>query len=701
MHVERVVAYWSRTFNKAERNYSVTEREALAAKEALIKFQPFIEGENILLITDHSALQWAKTYENANRRLAAWGAVFSAFEPGLEILHRPGRLHSNVDPMSRMPRAPPAHISPKPNETNPTLSLSTQTNRETTPTSRRVGERLAAATTRQQIKLREEQTPKARTQASQSGGGEQDTSVRETEDPFTEKQRWEQLHKQDIPLLHLNEEWRKAFKEGYSEDSWLKPRMEQDTAPESQNPEWYAGSRIVLDEQGMVFFRDADFKPKLYIPPRLRQTILTEAHEGPATTAHAGIAKLWLRLNERFYWPKMKKDVVRFCESCDVCQKTKDDPVAKYGKLLPHSIPTFPYQSVSMDLIAGLPWSEGANAILVVVCRLTKHAQFIPTNTGLSTENFALLFIREVVRRFGVPEEIISDRDPRWTAGFWKEVAKGLKTKMSLSSSHHPQHDGQTERMNRTLETMLRAYVVTDKTSWAQWLPVLEFSYNSNVAGSTEESPFMLLYGYQPRCTLDVLMPARGGMARMDSSVFAEDLYMRRQAARQAIAKAQLDQTRYRNAKRRHLELAQGDLVLVKPHRLEWKEAKGEGRKLVQRAIGPFEVAERIGLNTYRLKLDHRYPGSPVFNVEHLKRYVQDEENKDRTRLPDTRDYTEAAEEYVVEKLVGHRRSKKSAGWEYLVRWEGYSELYDSWLSELDLRNASRLLHDYRRTHAL
>lgn len=121
----------------------------------------------------------------------------------------------------------------------------------------------------------------------------------------------------------------------------------------------------------------------------------------------------------------------------------------------------------------------------------------------------------------------------------------------------------------------------------------------------------------------------------------------------------------------------------------------------MQRAIGPFEVAERIGLNTYRLKLDHRYPGSPVFNVEHLKRYVQDEENKDRTRLPDTRDYTEAAEEYVVEKLVGHRRSKKNAGWEYLVRWEGYSELYDSWLSELDLRNASQLLHDYRRTHAL
>jgi hypothetical protein len=88
------------------------EREALAAKEGLVKFQPFIEGEKILLITDHSALQWARTYENSNRRLAAWGAVFSAYAPGLEIIHRPGRVHLNVDPLSRLPRSPLPHISP-------------------------------------------------------------------------------------------------------------------------------------------------------------------------------------------------------------------------------------------------------------------------------------------------------------------------------------------------------------------------------------------------------------------------------------------------------------------------------------------------------------------------------------------------------------------------------------------------------------
>ena len=100
VHVERVIAYWSRTFKSAECRYSTTEREALAAKEGLVKFQPFVEGEKILLVTDHSALQWARTYENSNRRLAAWGAVFSAYAPNLEIIHRAGRIHSNVDPLS-------------------------------------------------------------------------------------------------------------------------------------------------------------------------------------------------------------------------------------------------------------------------------------------------------------------------------------------------------------------------------------------------------------------------------------------------------------------------------------------------------------------------------------------------------------------------------------------------------------------------
>ena len=99
------------------------EREALAAKEALVCFQLLIEGERVLLVTDHLALTWAKTYENANRRLAAWGLVFTAF-PEMVIIHRPGRVHSNVDLLSRLPRLP-GFISPA-REDLPNQALSTE-----------------------------------------------------------------------------------------------------------------------------------------------------------------------------------------------------------------------------------------------------------------------------------------------------------------------------------------------------------------------------------------------------------------------------------------------------------------------------------------------------------------------------------------------------------------------------------------------
>src|ERR1700759_5441031 len=106
VHVERVITYWSRILKPAERNYSPTEREALALKDGLIKFQPYIEGEKLYAITDHAALTWSKTYQNINRRLLTWGAIFSAY-PELKIVHRAGRVHSNVDPISRLRRRIP------------------------------------------------------------------------------------------------------------------------------------------------------------------------------------------------------------------------------------------------------------------------------------------------------------------------------------------------------------------------------------------------------------------------------------------------------------------------------------------------------------------------------------------------------------------------------------------------------------------
>ena len=110
--IKRVIVYWSRLFKQAEKNYTITEKEALALKEALVKFQPVIEGEEIIAITDHSALTWSRTYQNINRRLTTYGATFAGFNEKLKIVHRAGRVHSNVDPLSRLRRRIPFYDAP-------------------------------------------------------------------------------------------------------------------------------------------------------------------------------------------------------------------------------------------------------------------------------------------------------------------------------------------------------------------------------------------------------------------------------------------------------------------------------------------------------------------------------------------------------------------------------------------------------------
>lgn len=358
-----------------------------------------------------------------------------------------------------------------------------------------------------------------------------------------------------------------------------------------------------------------------------------------------------------------------------------------------------------MDFIVNLPWSEGSNAVLVVVDKFTKHANFIPTDTGLDAKGFANLFVKHIVSKYGLPENIICDRDPRWASDFWREVARLLGSSMLMSSSHHPQHDGQTEILNRHLATLLRAYIGKDKTSWAEWLHVVEFAYNSSLHSSTGYTPFYLLRGFEPRAPSDFLLLSQQGKDERshDAKEFTDNLKMHRDDARLALAKAQDEQTKYFNKGRRPVpNLKPGSRALVNPHSLEWVESKGGGKKLTERWIGPFEVMQQINPNTYRLRMGDNYKGFPVFNFDHLKPYTEsDTDFGERTLVPDSELRGLASEEYDLESIIGHRRKGKSKSLEYLVRWEGYGPQFDMWRTPLDLKNAPDLMREYNAANGL
>src|SRR5260370_12199324 len=238
------------------------------------------------------------------------------------------------------------------------------------------------------------------------------------------------------------------------------------------------------DEDGLLFFRDADWKAHLCVPHSLVMETLQEHHESTWETTHAGATHLYHHLAYQLYWPSMWKDMSQFCHTCNICQKTKPDLRGKKGLLRPHRAPQLPWDIISLNLIMGLPQLLNLDAILVVVDKVTKYAVYVPMVTMLSQEGFAALFINYIVQRFGLPLEMIADRDACWAQSFWASVARHLSLQVLLSTSHHPQHNGQTERQNQTLEIALHVYVTGSKADWVKWLPALEFAYNSTPQSS-------------------------------------------------------------------------------------------------------------------------------------------------------------------------------------------------------------------------
>src|SRR5271168_3234350 len=220
-----------------------------------------------------------------------------------------------------------------------------------------------------------------------------------------------------------------------------------------------------------------------------------------------------------------------------MCGRATHDRGTGKGFLQPLDIPMRPFDTISLDFVTGLPESQRRNAVLVIVDKLTKFAHFIPTTTMVTASDTAALIFKRVVKLFGLPRTIVGDRDPRWTSDVWKALAQLLGTRLALSTSKHPQTDGQTEVMNQHRETMLRAYVQADQKDWSSWLDTLQLAYNNSTHSSHKMTPAQLLLGYKPRMPLDYLSEEGQrrveGLPGLESRI--QELEAHRDSARDAI----------------------------------------------------------------------------------------------------------------------------------------------------------------------
>ncbi len=307
-----------------------------------------------------------------------------------------------------------------------------------------------------------------------------------------------------------------------------------------QNPENGAPQEgITLSHEGLLL-KDG----LIYIPANdeLKVEILKRCHDA-RTAGHLGQKNTLERVSRDYYWPRMRQFINEYVRTCDTCARNKTPRHRPYGPLRPLPIPTNAWRSVSMDLIVELPESKGFNAIFVCVDRLTKMSHFIPTKTDVTAAQAAQLYVQNVFRLHGLPQDIVSDRGQHFTSHFTCRLLELCEIKGNRSTAFHPQSDGQTERTNQTLEQYLRIYCDYQQDDWHDLLPFAEFVYNNTESTSTRMTPFFANYGYHPRCNLSLTAPVES--INPTAEVLVQKFRELHAALRTNLQRAQQDYKKY------------------------------------------------------------------------------------------------------------------------------------------------------------
>jgi hypothetical protein len=427
----------------------------------------------------------------------------------------------------------------------------------------------------------------------------------------------------------------------------------------------------------------------------LRTRLLREAHDS-TTAGHSGVAATKDRLSTRVHWAGLASDVHDYVVSCDSCQRNKVEQRRTAGLLRPPPVPDEPGYAINMDFVFGLPETERGNTgYLSITCRLSNWLEPAFCRDSVTAEGSAQLVFDRWVRTFGLPARIVSDRDPRFTGRFWRELWRLLDTKLDMSTAGHPQTDGKAENRQRTANTMLRHYVDFSQKNWDMQLLHAAHAINHTKSVATGLTPFEVMFRRAPRLPLDIALtpslPLHRGDPSPPSALPAVNNFLERHQyiwtrAKENALKAQADQKTHADRHRREESFAIGDEVLlsVKDLRLA-ADSSDEQRasKLTARFVGPFKVTRVINPNAYEIELPPQLRIHPVQNISKLRHYRRSPERFAPHRpQPIARPPPECIDpagdaEYEVERILAARRHGRRQ--EYLIKWLGYPNEECSW----------------------
>jgi len=194
-----------------------------------------------------------------------------------------------------------------------------------------------------------------------------------------------------------------------------------------------------------------------------KRDLMTLVHDHP-TTGHPGRDETLRQAQNHLNWKGMKAWIADYVTGCVICQQNKN--LTHWPKILLYCITTpensLPFQQVAMDLIMGLPNVKGKDAILTIVDHgCSRAALFLPCSITITGTGIAALYLKHIYPWFGLPQKVITDRDPQFTSHFRKALTTQIRAQQNISTAFHPQTDGLSEWKNQWVEQLLGANAQT------------------------------------------------------------------------------------------------------------------------------------------------------------------------------------------------------------------------------------------------
>ena len=336
-----------------------------------------------------------------------------------------------------------------------------------------------------------------------------------------------------------------------------------------------------------------------------------------------------------------------------------------------------------------------------VTCKFSKRVTLIEVADTWSTEKWVQAFFKRLdLIDWGLPGELITDRDPKFLSKFWAKLFARLRVKLLYSTAYHPQIDGSSKRINQTVEIALRFFVhaLKDACFWPEILLCIQSILNNTSSWTTDKTPNKIAYGFSPCRPLDLL-----------SNLLLPNTFQVRTNATDAISFALANQKAHYNRKHQLLFMKIGDHAMLRLHKgYSIPSSTSVTKKLTQQYVGPFCVFEKVGRLAYKLNIPFDWRVHPVFLVAQLKPASSPTNDLFHCLRPHmapaifVNGDINATKSFEVDCLLNKQTVKKGRGRavEYLVRWTGYGPEWDRWYNIKDFDNATNLVHDYKDAFA-